>query len=440
MSTLSIVMIVKNEAECLAACLDSVRGIADEIVIGDTGSSDDTVSIARGYEAKIVQVPWRDDFAEARNAVLQAATGDWLLHLDADEVLDPEGAAKIHRIVAADGGGADAIEVLLANYCDDPRAWRWKAAPPDSPYRKTHSGYIEVPLLRLFRNHAGYAYREAVHENITQSVFERGGRVRRENILIHHYGYAGTAEKSAAKARFYLGIARHKLARDPESVKALHDFAEQALACGLTAEAETACRKALERDAAHLESASTLANILLNRGDTAAAQDLLAPLAGDNAPPHLHTALGAIHYHHGEFDAARQRLRRALKQDPHAIMARLYLARVLECLGKPEGAWKELARAQASAPDLDELRDRIRAHDLRQHAALEVDAGKLEVALARLAEALKLDPYDPLLYNDLGVVLYMMGDAERARCRFEECLQLCPGLAAAKENLAMLGP
>ena len=76
MPSLSVVMIVKNEAECLGECLESVRGIADELVIADTGSTDDTVSVAQRFGAVVFEIPWTDDFAEARNRGMARATGD----------------------------------------------------------------------------------------------------------------------------------------------------------------------------------------------------------------------------------------------------------------------------------------------------------------------------------------------------------------------------
>ena len=88
MPALGVVMIVKNESEWLENCLESVCAIADEIVIGDTGSTDNSKQIAAEFKARIMDVPWTDDFAAARNAVLATATSDWLLHMDADETLD----------------------------------------------------------------------------------------------------------------------------------------------------------------------------------------------------------------------------------------------------------------------------------------------------------------------------------------------------------------
>ncbi|HTR42758.1 MAG TPA: glycosyltransferase [Pseudomonadales bacterium] len=82
---LSLAMIVKNEARCLARCLQIIRSIVDEIVIVDTGSTDGTVGIAKKFGAKIFHFDWVNDFSAARNYALDQCTGDWILVLDADE-------------------------------------------------------------------------------------------------------------------------------------------------------------------------------------------------------------------------------------------------------------------------------------------------------------------------------------------------------------------
>lgn len=440
MPTLSVVMIVKNEARCLGECLGSVRDIAEEFVIGDTGSKDETTMVAKAFGARVFEVPWRDDFGWARNQVLEAATGDWLLHLDADEVLDPQGAAKIRAIVDADGAGADAIEVILANYCNDPRSWRWVAVPPDDPAARGYAGYIAAPLLRLFRNGRGFEYREPVHENITESVVEHGGVIRAEPILIHHYGYQAGDAQSHAKKAFYLKLNRKKTEQRPHDPKAWHDFAEQALVCGDAAAAEMAARRALELEPLHLGAATTLANILLNRGDFEEAETLLLRLesAGLTAP-HVVTALGAIACRAGRLDQARQRLESALAAVPGAVMARLYLARVYDRLADFGAARALLEESWALTPAIEELERRLEAHRLRERGEKAFAAGQIERAARDFIAALKLDPDDPLIHNDLGVVSHALGHVDRARTSFERALMLAPDMPEAIENLTALG-
>ncbi len=437
--TLEVVMIVKNEAGCLADCLEAVRGVADAILVADTGSTDETVSVARRFGARVIDVPWRDDFAEARNACLAEARGDWLLHLDADEVVDPAGAARIRELVDLDGDGADAIEVTLANYCDDPRAWRWRPVAPGDPHAQGHAGYIEARLLRLFRNRRGFEYREAVHENITESVAERGGVVRAEPIVIHHYGYSKTTEGDRAKSDVYRAMALRKVDERPRDPKAWHDLAELEFAAGNGQAAEAACRRALEIEPLHLGAGTSLANILLNRDALDEAEALLRQFEDAGVvPPHIATALGAIDTRKGWLDQARQRLAQVLSEHPEAVMARLCLARALDRLGAFDEAARHLAEAQRVAPSLDELGNRVEAHRLRRDGENLFARGDVPGALRAMVKALSLDAEDPIIHNDLGVVLSAMGERRRARESFERALQLAPGMPEALENLAAL--
>ena len=96
-ATISLCMIVRNEEKVLARCLESVRGCVDEIIIVDTGSSDGTKEIAARFTDKIYDFEWIDDFSAARNYSFEQATGDYLLWLDADDVLLPADAEALLR-------------------------------------------------------------------------------------------------------------------------------------------------------------------------------------------------------------------------------------------------------------------------------------------------------------------------------------------------------
>lgn len=436
MPSLSVIMIVKNEAAVLADCLASVAGIADEVVVADTGSTDDTPSIAARAGARVFDLPWEDDFAQARNETIRRATGDWLLHMDADEVLDPAGARELRAIVDSDDA-SDAVTVTLANYTNDARAWRWVAASADSPYRRGYAGYLPVPLLRLFRNHRGFEYREAVHENISASIHEVGGRIRSSDALIHHYGYALSPARRQEKAQQYFRLARKKLQQTPDDLKCLYDLAEQALACGAVEAAEEACRHAVTLCPGHLETTTTLANICLNRGDLDEAHALLQGLeTAGSAPPHVQTALGAIALHRGDFGEAEARLSTVRSACPPAPVATLYLARVYDYRGEGKAALAVLEELAASVPVLEEVGRRIRSLNHRQAGEARFGAGDGEGALESFVAALSEDAEDGLTHNNIGVVMHAMGDVARARTSFERALRLAPCLADARANLA----
>ena len=98
---LSVCMIVKNEERFLGQCLASVKGLADELIIIDTGSTDRTVEIAREHGAQVGHFEWCNDFAAARNASIAPATGDWILFLDADEELSSAEKQTLPTLLAS---------------------------------------------------------------------------------------------------------------------------------------------------------------------------------------------------------------------------------------------------------------------------------------------------------------------------------------------------
>ena len=153
MTTLALSTIVRDAALCLPACLESVHGMVDEIVIADTGSTDETVQIAMGFGARVIPVGWTDDFAAARNKALAAVKSDWVLALDADEQLDPSAAAHIRSMIA--DASTTAYQVTIRNYVVslEDRIWDRASKPNDSefPAARKYPAYVEHENVRLFR-------------------------------------------------------------------------------------------------------------------------------------------------------------------------------------------------------------------------------------------------------------------------------------------------
>ncbi|MGN8826630.1 glycosyltransferase [Paenibacillus barengoltzii] len=176
MPKLSLCMIVKNEGDCIGRCLNSVKHAVDEMIIVDTGSSDDTIDICRSAGAAVYSYEWNDDFASARNYGLERATGDWIIWLDADEEVDEADADKLREMLS--GTEADLFSIQLINY-----------------YGKQADDYhvLQMAHPRMFRNRMGFRFVNPIHEtlNITEVLTtpELQKRMVLAPIKVRHYGY-----------------------------------------------------------------------------------------------------------------------------------------------------------------------------------------------------------------------------------------------------------
>jgi glycosyltransferase involved in cell wall biosynthesis/Tfp pilus assembly protein PilF len=168
---LTVCVIAKNEERFIGQCLESVRAIAEQVIVLDTGSTDWTVTFAERFGAEVYSFDWSDDFSAARNAALQHATGDWILMLDADEALSSSGREQLTREM-------ETAQVM---------AWRL----PIVDVGREEEGSNYVP--RLFRNAPGLFYVGRVHEQVFTSLEVLRAGWGLENRLgqtrLIHYGY-----------------------------------------------------------------------------------------------------------------------------------------------------------------------------------------------------------------------------------------------------------
>ena len=154
---LSVAMIVRDEADVLAASLESVRAIADEIVVLDTGSTDRTPDIAQRCGAVVDRAAWGSDFSAARNRCLQRVTGDWILWLDAGEQLDGASAAYLRTFVDHQSDPANVYLLMIET-------------PPDGDT----VGAEQMAQPRLMPGHAGLRFTGRVRETLRPAI-ERAG-------------------------------------------------------------------------------------------------------------------------------------------------------------------------------------------------------------------------------------------------------------------------
>ena len=118
MITISVCMIVKNESQILARCLDSLKTIWDELIIVDTGSTDDTMEIAKRYTNKVYEFAWTGDFSEARNFAIDHASCDYIYSADADEILEGENVKAFEALKACLDPAVDVVQMYYGNQLD----------------------------------------------------------------------------------------------------------------------------------------------------------------------------------------------------------------------------------------------------------------------------------------------------------------------------------
>jgi tetratricopeptide (TPR) repeat protein len=220
MARVTAALIARDEEAHIGPCLTSLEPLVDEIVVVDTGSVDRTPEIAARMGARVVDVPWCEDFAYARNAGLAEASGEWVLYVDADERVD------VH-------GGLDDI---LA----DPEAVaarvKFRASSRVTPYWE----------YRLFRNRPDIRFRGVIHETVLpdiRAIVDRGeGKIVDTPLSFRHLGYDGDL---TAKHRRNLPLLRRAVADDPMRVYLWHALGEAALGLNDRAGAETAWRRGL---------------------------------------------------------------------------------------------------------------------------------------------------------------------------------------------------
>jgi tetratricopeptide (TPR) repeat protein len=235
MARLTLCLIAKNEESMLPGCLESVRGVVDDIVLVDTGSTDRTMALARAAGATVVERPWDDDFSAPRNLAVEHARGDWILMLDADERLAPGAGRALQAAVRR--GGFHLGMVRLHN-----------AARKDAPAAEILAGPARagtVMLLpRVFRNADGLAWRGAIHETVGEWILRTKGRRVLLDVDVIHLGYTPDMLASRAKRERNLALLRKRVAQEGEDITAHGYLALELLEAGQPEEADAVVARA----------------------------------------------------------------------------------------------------------------------------------------------------------------------------------------------------
>lgn len=187
MNTLSVCIIAKNEERNLQRCLESIKGIADEVILVDTGSVDNTISIAEKYDAKVIKFPWQNNFSFARNKALEMASKDWILCIDCDEALDSSQIYEIKSFLS--NSSTLGFRLKLINIIDN----------------KAYEGKY---ILRIIKNNSGFYYSGKINEILLNSTYKDSyfNEIINLEFLIYNFGFDFTKKSLSERCNRNIDI------------------------------------------------------------------------------------------------------------------------------------------------------------------------------------------------------------------------------------------
>jgi tetratricopeptide (TPR) repeat protein/glycosyltransferase involved in cell wall biosynthesis len=377
---LSVCLIVKNEERHLPRCLESVAGLADEIVVVDTGSTDRTSEIAREHGARVAHFEWRDDFSAAKNFSIEQATGDWILSIDADEAI----ATRDHRLIRAivDADAVDAVVVAHRHYVSgDTVLVGWQPGAGGYAEGESYRGFVDEDCRRLFRNRPWLRFRNRVHEELVSLDKGRPLVESRGTWVLHHYGKSDGVERLRGKGEAYLRIGRTKVDEHPRDPQVHYELGVQYAELHQPVEAIGCFEQALALSPHFRDAQFRLALCLLEAKQYRAALQALRNCHRLVPRQRAEICLseGNAHRELGDLIRAEQAFRRALKENPAFTPASSNLALLYTRARRYDEALACLDRAVERATNDIQLRS------LRGH--VRCDAGDEEAALEDLERA-----------------------------------------------------
>ncbi len=324
--TLSICMIVRNEENSLKECLKSIKDMAHEIILVDTGSTDNTKAIAHEFTDKVYDYKWNDDFSAARNESLKHATGDWILVIDADERIDNHSCQLIQE--AINNRDISAYQMMTKNYTNDSTITGWQ---PD--------GWFPSVKVRLFQRDAEVKFEGEIHEMVENTV---KGKIAMLDMPIHHYG--------AAKSEKYIEMTKKKIAANP-SAKAFFELGVQYKDGGKLEDAENAFRQSIELSEDSVYQRLNLAIVQQKQNKIEEAiKNYSNVIQKDEKSADAHFGLGFCYFKKNELQKAAEYFEKTIGYNQKFLDAHINLGAVYEKLNKFQEAANALKNALKLSP------------------------------------------------------------------------------------------
>jgi pentatricopeptide repeat protein len=397
-SSVSLCMIVKDEEDFLSPCLHSARDVVDEIVLVDTGSTDATLEIAHSFKAKVFQHEWKEDFSDARNVSLKHATSDWILFLDADEILDQKSAQMLPEILYR-------TEHFGFFFCI---------------YNVKENGFVSGRhyTVRLFRNQESIHFVGRIHEHISLM-----GTLAYPGMSIYHFGYDLDPETMKRKKERNARILKQALAACGEDSVLRYHLAGVHLMLGEYEEAVEHATVGMElteefkeKNCLYLVTLQVLINVYCKMGkwDEAEACCLKALEIRDDFIDALHT-LARIYMIRNDCRKALLTYHRFLEKK-----------RLIDCEPERGIFFRSLNSWGREAEVHNDL------------GGIFYENGNLDRAIEEARRAIALLPHEARSYYNLGSALAARGNVKEAEESFRKALEIQPAYPGAGEGLRKL--
>lgn len=433
---ISLCMIARNEEQFLPECLRRAQPAVDEIILVDTGSSDRTRAIAAEFGAKVIDSPWQDDFSAPRNVALAAATGDWILVLDADEFLHDGAAARIREL--AQDAAVAGYHMHFINVYGEGRT-------------------MGVMMVRLFRNLPGLAYTNLIHEQVTPSLQRLaqplGLRLRSSDVQVDHHGYSDQVMADRGKIERNERLFLRQLEADPDDIYTLYkygDFLRRVPARG--ADARRLLDRCLE---VILAGPPSLPRELPYAGEVAALCALEAARAGDTGrarlvvdqalrrflpTPNLHYLAASLALAERRSDEAIAHYQRCLAYHGQVLVVPIQegITSHVSLAGIAQ-AWLQRGQVQRAERLLQQAIAIEPAYEVAHLALsrLHLECGDLAKALRVLTTFLAAHPDSPGACQQTTLLLHRLGQTAAAQRMGRHAVSLLEARALDQEAAAM---
>ncbi|MFH1384475.1 MAG: tetratricopeptide repeat protein [Candidatus Omnitrophota bacterium] len=419
--TLSLCIIAKDEEESIGTCIKSVQAIVDEIIVVDTGSRDNTKTIAQSFGARVYDFSWCNDFSAARNFSLAQARSDWILVLDADEVIARQDVKKIRQLLNV----PDAYAYLFfqRSYLNDTTVVGWKANTGEYEEGKEYSGYFDSPLTRLFKSNCHFQFEGEVHEIVEHSIQRQKKSIINTDIPIHHFGKIKDKKKMMEKGRLYLEIGKTKIQEDPDNPRTYYDLAAQYFELECLDEAKHYYLAALQCDQEYYRALCDLGIIYVKEEKYEEALKLFDKTIAIN--PHYitaYTGLGLVYEALARIDDAIAIFEKAVSIDAHNV-------NVCKNLGLIYYKRNEYVKALECFRKVHRIDSTVNLNIEYATASYKIgmihmEQNDLIKAKKYFEEAIKILPSYPLPYNELGIIYARQGDYDKAEAQFMRVITL----------------